>query len=450
VSLRAAASIYLSVLLSGCGAAYISSDVIRSDANLRVIELTAETVAIANSAHFAPQNLPSAFSSIAGAGGQPRGSGPLPDAVFQPEDRPGALEMRIPPAANPGPYRIGTGDVLLLATPQGQASAEELAGLIAAQNRRQGYTVQDDGSVAIPDIGRIMVAGRTLQEAEDAVFDALIAARIDPRFSLELAEFNSQRVSVGGAVANPGIVPVTLTPLFLDEVLASVGGVQTGDDYAIVRIYRDGTLYQVPVSELYSDRGLQRIRLIGGDSIFVDTTFNLDRAQGYFEEQIQRAEFTRRARSDALAELQSEISLRRNALSDLRDNFRSRLELGAIEQDHVFIIGEATRPGRFALPFNNTASVADALMENGGVSPETGNPAQIYVLRGSTDPRDISAITAYRLNARNAVNFILATQMELRPNDIIFVAEQPVTRWSRTINQITPSIIGLGTRAIND
>jgi polysaccharide export outer membrane protein len=238
--------------------------------------------------------------------------------------------------------------------------------------------------------------------------------------------------------------------LFLDEVLASVGGVQTGDDYAIVRIYRDGTLYQVPVSELYSDRGLRRIRLIGGDSIFVDTTFNLDRAQGYFEEQIQRAEFTRRARSDALAELQSEISLRRNALSDLRDNFRSRLELGAIEQDHVFIIGEVTSPGRFALPFNNTASVADALMENGGVSPETGNPAHIYVLRGSTDPRDISAITAYRLNARNAVHFILATQMELRPNDIIFVAEQPVTRWSRTINQITPSIIGLGTRAINN
>jgi len=31
--------------------------------------------------------------------------------------------------------------------------------------------------------------------------------------------------------------------------------------------------------------------------------------------------------------------------------------------------------------------------------------------------------------------------MELRPNDIIFVAEQPVTKWNRTVSQIGPSFI---------
>jgi polysaccharide export outer membrane protein len=39
------------------------------------------------------------------------------------------------------------------------------------------------------------------------------------------------------------------------------------------------------------------------------------------------------------------------------------------------------------------------------------------------------------------VNFTLATRFEMRPNDVIFVAEQPVTRWGRVIQQITPSLI---------
>ena len=37
----------------------------------------------------------------------------------------------------------------------------------------------------------------------------------------------------------------------------------------------------------------------------------------------------------------------------------------------------------------------------------------------------------------------MATRFELRPNDVIFVAEQPVTRWNRVIQQITPSIISI-------
>ncbi len=92
------------------------------------------------------------------------------------------------------------GDVVLLATKSGASTVEELSGLLAAQNRRQGYTVQDDGgAIAIPDVGRIMLGGMTLEEAEAELFQALVENQIDPSFSLEIAEFNSQRVAVGGA-----------------------------------------------------------------------------------------------------------------------------------------------------------------------------------------------------------------------------------------------------------
>ena len=436
--------------LSGCGSAYVSSEIAGAAGSddLQVVVLSPAAVAQANRSPYQPQTLPAAFSRIAGGGGTGVGAGRLPDPVFDPQSRPGALETRVPPSPNVGAYRIGVGDVLLLATPRGESTAEELAGLVAAQNQRQGYTVQDDGDIAIPDVGRIMVGGMTLAQAEDAIFDRLIEARIDPSFSLEVAEFNSQRVSIGGAVNSPGVVPVGMTPLFLDEVLASAGGLAlSADDFAVVRIYRDGTLYQIPVGELYSDRGLQRTRLVDGDSIFVDTAYDFEQAQAYFEEVIARAEFTRASRADAIRQLETEVSIRRLALEESRQNFRDRVEFGAEGGEFVYVAGEVGTPGRFELPFESRAVMADALFDAGGWAESTGDPGQIYLLRAQGDA--YGAVTAYRLDGSNALNLVLATQMELRPGDVIFVAEQPITRWNRVLTQLTPQLLNIGANALN-
>ncbi|MBY4894727.1 polysaccharide biosynthesis/export family protein [Rhodobacteraceae bacterium N5(2021)] len=440
------------IVLGACGSAYVSPDVsgFGGDDGVQVVDLSPAVVTHANRSAYQPQDLPAAFSRIAGGTTGPRGAARLPDPVFDAQARPGAVELRVPPAVNPGSYRIGVGDVLLLATPRGESTVEELAGLVAAQNQRQGYTVQDDGDIAIPDVGRITVGDMTLAEAEDAIFERLIAARIDPSFSLEVAEFNSQRISVGGAVRNPGVVPVGMTPVYLAEVLASAGGLDiTSDDFAVIRIYRDGNLYQIPTSDLYSDQGLQRIRLVDGDSLFVDTAYDFDQAQAYFEEVIARAEYTQSARANAIAELQTEVSIRRGALEESRQNFRDRVEFGAEGGEFVYIAGEVTTPGRFELPFENRAVLADALFDAGGWSASTGNPSQIYLMRAQENSSYASTVTAYRLDGSNAANLVLATRLELRPGDVVFVAEQPVTRWSRVINQITPTVINLGAAAVN-
>ncbi|PHQ85728.1 MAG: sugar transporter [Thalassobium sp.] len=437
--------------LSGCGSAYISPEVSQTDADVpvRVASMTAQSVLIANRATaYAPRQLPAAFDQTAGFGSGLRGAGAIPDTVFEQQNRPTTLETRVPPAVQPIPYTIGVGDVLVLATPSGRSTVEELSGLLAAQNRRQGYTVQDDGQIAIPDVGRIAVAGLSLEEAESVVFGALVENQIEPSFSLEVAEFNSKRVSIGGAVRTPAVVPIRLTPLYLEEALAQAGGITAEDqDFVSIRIYRDGKLYQIPLRELYSNRSLQRIALIDGDSIFVDTEYELARAQAYFEEQIQVAEFRQNARRQALAELESEIAIRRGALNERRQNFRDRVDLGAVQRDYVYLSGEVGQQGRYPLPFETRATLADALFENEGIPTETANVSQIYVLRASADPRDFNAVTAWHLDGSNAVNMILATQFELRPNDVIFVAEQPITRWGRVIQQFTPSLITAGAAA---
>lgn len=443
----------LGLTLASCGTVYRTPKVVEGagdGTDVRVLDLTAETVIQANRSAYAPQTLPAFFSQTAGQGSGLRGAGALPSPTFENEIRPNALELRLPPPADPGPYEIGVGDVVLLATPRGASSVEQLSGLLAAQNSRQGYTVQDDGSINIPDVGRVRIAGLTIEDAEAALFQRLVENQIDPTFSLEVSEFNSRRVSIGGAVSQPTVVPVTLTPLFLEEALAAAGGLTVEDlDYASIRLYRDGTLYQIPLTELYSRVGLTKTRLLPGDAIFVDTAYELSLAQEYFAQQITLIQARQTARQSALAELQAEVGLRRADLQEARSNYQARIDLGADNREYVYLTGEVGTQSRFALPFERKTSLADALYDAGGISSASGDVSQVYVLRSSSDPREFGAVTAWHLDARNAANFALAPKFELRPDDIVFIAQQPVTQWSRAVSQILPQLLSVGNTVSN-
>ena len=431
--------------LTGCGVVYISPKVTESEGDVRVLPLTADSVRVANGAPYRPKELPGVFFANAGGGSGLRGAGATPPPSLDQQNRPAAMQMRLLPPVTPGPYEIGVGDVLLLATKTAGNTLEELSGLLAAQNARQGYTVQDDGAIAIPDVGRVQVAGLTLEEAEALLFQRLVESQIDPTFSLEISEFNSKRVSLGGAVGNPTVVPVTLTPLTLDAALAAAGGIKTNDlDYASIRIYREGTLYQIPLNEYLTRSDVQKSRLVDGDSVFVDIEYELDKAQAYFQEQIRLAEFRQTARVQALNELNTEVSLRRASLDEGRDNFRAQMEMDAVDRDYVYLTGEVVKQSRFALPFGREATLADALFDSDGFYNEKANPGELYILRGSPEPGNPDLVTAWHLDGSNASNMILATKMQMRPNDVVFIAEQPITRWNRALQQFVPSLLTTG------
>ena len=215
-------------------------------------------------------------------------------------------------------------------------------------------------------------------------------------------------------------------------------------DYASIRLYRDGALYQIPLMELYSRVGLKKTRLLPGDSIFVDTEYWLNRAQEYFTQQIALTQARQQSRQVALQQLQVEVALRRADLEEARTNYQTRIDLGADNRQYVYLTGEVEKQSRFALPFERKANLADALYDAGGIASATGDVSQVYVLRSSSDPRELGAVTAWHLDARNAANLALLPHFELRPDDIIFVAQQPVTRWSRAVTQIVPQIINAG------
>lgn len=436
-------------LLGACNTIYVAPDVPKNDEHVVVVPVSAQTVSTYNRSVYTPKSLPSVFFQSAGTSGTLRGVGTLPESSLPQEQRPTTLKSNVPVAPNVGPYRIGVGDLLLLATKSNRNSVEELSGLLAAQNNRRGYTVQDDGAIAIPDVGRVRLAGLTIEEAEAQLFQSLVESQIDPVFSLEIAEFNSQRVSVGGAVREPGVTSITLTPLYLDQAIAASGGLTVSDlDFASIRLYRDGTLYQIPLQEYLNNPDMQRIRLVAGDSIYVDSEYELDKAETYFGQQIQLTTVRLNARERALDELTSEITLRRAQLDELRTTFQARIELDGVERDYVYLAGERSQPSRYTLPFGRQTTLADALFDGNGFSSETSDPSEIYVLRAAPKKGHQERVIALHLDAEDATAFVLATKLELRPNDIVFIAEQRVTRWGRVVNQLGPGLTAAAIAAL--
>ena len=425
--IKRAILVVIALKLTGCGIAY-QSTFVRNDAseNIRVVHLTPETVLEANGSPYTPQDWPNAFVSIDELDKSNKFD-ERQDLNFDPQRLVGVIEWRMP-KMEPMPYMIGVGDVLTLNMQLKESLGDVLNGLIASQTSQRGYRVQEDGTISIPDIGRVVIGGLTLQEAESTLYQHLLAHGVSPSFSAEITEFNSQKISVSGSVKSPLVLPLTLQPLYLDEAIYRSGGFAISDaSFIIVRLYRDELIYQIFGPELYNHTNPNRILLKDGDTIVVDVTDEYDRILGLRQE----------ARAKRLDEIEIETEAKANDANSLL----SRMKYGSISREYVYVIGEVLQQSRYTLPFEHKAFLADALIESGGgVSSLTGNPKQIYVLRGSADLKNFAPITALHLDATNAANFLLATRLELRPKDVIFVGTQPITNWNRMIQQIIPSL----------
>ena len=125
----------------------------------------------------------------------------------------------------------------------------------------------------------------------------------------------------------------------------------------------------------------------------------------------------------------------------LEDGDLIRVERLAYKPSKVFITDLAYT--RSLISPSNRETLADALFTGNGVlSSNSAKRSEVYLLRGR------NPVIAYHLDALNPSRLIVAEAMELRPNDILFVTEQPISSFNRTLQTILPLRILL--RDIND
>ena len=107
-------------MVTACGVTYTSPKVkeTAAEAAVRVMDITPQSVRVANSQPYTPKSLPAVFYQATGYGSGISSAGAVPPAPYIPNESRGQLELRVPPQLPAQPYRIGVGDVVLLATKQ--------------------------------------------------------------------------------------------------------------------------------------------------------------------------------------------------------------------------------------------------------------------------------------------------------------------------------------------
>jgi len=124
--------------------------------------------------------------------------------------------------------------------------------------------VSDRGTVDLPLVGAVKVAGQTPADAAGTIATALKKGEFlkHPQVTVALTAVRSQQVSVLGLVARPGRYPLDEAHLKLPEILAAAGGVAAGGSDTVT-VIRNGAPRKV--------RALARdFELKGGDTVVVE------------------------------------------------------------------------------------------------------------------------------------------------------------------------------------
>jgi polysaccharide export outer membrane protein len=150
----------------------------------------------------------------------------------------------------PEDYLVQTGDNVYLnvTTPDPRQSAlfnamgEGVQGFDEATAQIYSYSVQIDGTVDLPYIGNIEVAGKTLVEIKRIVEAELSDYVTDATITVKLVNNN---VTVLGEVVSPGVYPMYKEHLTIYQALALAGDIDVyGDRFSIsiMRKSAEGTV----------------------------------------------------------------------------------------------------------------------------------------------------------------------------------------------------------------
>lgn len=130
--------------------------------------------------------------------------------------------------------------------------------------------VQRDGSLSIPDFGKVVVAGKSLEQSEKAVKNLILATSVGIQSHLVLSKIRDVQILLLGGIESPGIYTLSGGSSIL-SALNVAGGISDNGSYRKIELRRGGKtiqsidLYDIFVFGQYESGASLR----SGDSIFV-------------------------------------------------------------------------------------------------------------------------------------------------------------------------------------
>jgi polysaccharide biosynthesis/export protein len=250
--------------------------------------------------------------------------------------------------------------------------------------------VSPDGTIFFPRVGRVHVAGETVEQVQKTLTDGLKHSIVNPQLDVRVSGFNSKQIEMVGDVRSPQAIALTDIPLHIIDAINRAGGAPSDADLQNVGVTRDGVRHRIDVAALLESGDIQQnVVLLNGDIV------------------------------------------------DVPDHTESR----------IFVLGEIVHPQ--IVPMNRgRLTLADALTSSGSIDTHTANPHFIYVIRGLARKQGVDQMVKakytqpeiFSLDMTRADALMLMTQFQLKPLDVVYVQIAQSARFNRLLDLITPSL----------
>jgi len=251
--------------------------------------------------------------------------------------------------------------------------------------------VTDDGTINVPYVGTVPVAGLDLTQIEQRIAERAKGKAQDPQVIVELVGDRSHTVMVSGDVKNPGRISI------LDGVRSVVDAInRAGGPYAS------------------SAQG-------GSQSNQLEVVV---RRRGQV---ILTAQW-----SDLLAG--ADIPIEKNDEIVLRPNARTYTVLGAV-----------TKAGNVEMT-KVSLTLLEALGSVGGLTDERANKTGVFVFRmGDIQNNPGARARVFRLDLSQPVSIFVAQQFGVQARDVVYVTNAPLYEYNKIVSALyrTFSIVGV-------
>jgi len=237
--------------------------------------------------------------------------------------------------------------------------------------------VGSKGYILLEGVGSIYAANKTLDDIHEEISNILIGKGIKPSFQLELIKFVSKKAYLIQKDVKNIVLPLTSSKITLRElILENENYVISTTGLSIITLKRNGQVFRMTGDQILNPK-TQDIWIIDEDQIEIETL--------------------------------------------------------AYKPGQVFALSGAGSAQVVLIDPSKRETLADILFaEDGALDNLLAKRSEVYLLRGKNPS------IAYHLDAQNVSRILVAAKTELRPNDIVYVADRPIVSFSRTLNEINP------------
>jgi len=233
------------------------------------------------------------------------------------------------------------------------------------------------GYILIPNVGSISAVNRTVDDLHKEISNILIGKGIKPNFQLELNGFVSKKVYLVHKNVSSKVIPLINSNITLRQLLLENNTTSNpANSLAVITLKRNGQEFQMT-----------------GDQILDPNAPDIWVA----------------------------------------DNDHIELENLTYKPGQVFALGGAGSAEMVLIDPSKRETLADILFTpKGALNNLMAKRSEVYLLRGQKPS------VAYHLDAQNVSRILVAAKTELRPNDIVYVADRPIISFSRLLSEIDP------------